>query len=50
MKGELRNSMLIKRLEMLARDLVVYGGLIRRQFLHDLDSPYESNTYAARYR
>jgi NAD(P)H-dependent FMN reductase len=50
MKGELRNSMLIQRLEMLARDLVVYGGLIRRQFLHDLDSPYESNTYAARYR
>lgn len=50
MKGELRNSMLIKRLEMLARDLVVYGGLIRRQFLQDLDSPYESNTYAARYR
>ena len=50
MKGELRNSMLIQRLEMLARDLVVYGGLIRRQFLQDLDSPYESNTYAARYR
>src|SRR5918911_643330 len=46
-KGEIRNSMLIKRLEMLARDLVVYGGLIRQQFLQDLDSPYESNTYAA---
>ena len=50
MKGELRNSLLIQRLEMLARDLVVYGGLIRQQFLQDLDSPYESNTYAARYR
>ena len=49
-KGEIRNSILVQRLEMLARDLVVYGSLIRRQFLQDLNSTEESNTYAARYR
>src|SRR5919197_4038635 len=48
-KGEIRNSILVQRLEMLARDLVVYGSLIRWQFLQDLNSTEESNTYAARY-
>lgn len=47
--GELVNSLLAKRLRMLARDLIVYGKLIRAQFLHDLSSK-ESDTFAARYR
>jgi len=34
--GEVVNSLLDKRLRMLARDLVVYGELIRGQFLQDL--------------
>lgn len=34
--GEVINSLLDKRLRMLARDLVVYGELIRGQFLQDL--------------
>jgi len=37
------------RLEMLARDLVVYGDIIRQQFVKDLDSA-SSNTFASRYR
>lgn len=37
------------RLDMLARDLVVYGDLIRQQFVKDLsDDP--ANTFASRYR
>lgn len=38
-----------RRLRMLARDLVIYGTLIREQFLRDLegDAP---DTFAARYR
>jgi NAD(P)H-dependent FMN reductase len=47
--GEIVNSLLAKRLRMLARDLIVYGKLIREQFLHDLSSK-ESDTFAARYR
>ena len=47
--GELVNSLLAKRLRMLARDLIVYGKLIRAQFLQDLSSK-ESDTFAARYR
>jgi NAD(P)H-dependent FMN reductase len=47
--GELVKSLLAKRLRMLARDLIVYGKLIRAQFLHDLSSK-ESDTFAARYR
>jgi NAD(P)H-dependent FMN reductase len=47
--GEIVNSLLAKRLRMLARDLIVYGKLIRAQFLHDLSSK-ESDTFAARYR
>jgi hypothetical protein len=34
--GEVINSLLDKRLRMLARVLVVYGELIRGQFLQDL--------------
>jgi NAD(P)H-dependent FMN reductase len=47
--GEIANSLLTKRLRMLARDLVVYGELIRKQFVQDLSSK-ESDTFAARYR
>jgi FMN reductase len=47
--GEIVSSLLTKRLRMLARDLIVYGKLIRKQFLQDLSSK-ESDTFAARYR
>jgi len=47
--GEIVNSLLAKRLRMLARDLIVYGKLMRAQFLQDLSSK-ESDTFAARYR
>jgi NAD(P)H-dependent FMN reductase len=47
--GQIINSQLSKRLNMLARDLVVYGNLIRDQFRKDLEG-HESDTYAARYR
>jgi NAD(P)H-dependent FMN reductase len=47
--GEIVSSLLTKRLRMLARDLIIYGGLIRKQFLQDLSSK-ESDTFAARYR
>lgn len=47
--GEVVNSLLDKRLRMLARDLVVYGKLIRGQFLQDLSSEV-IDTFVARYR
>lgn len=37
------------RLDMLARDLVIYGNIIRQQFVKDLDGDF-SNTFASRYR
>jgi hypothetical protein len=40
---------LSKRLNMLARDLVVYGRLIRNQFKKDLLAN-DQDTYAAKYR
>jgi NAD(P)H-dependent FMN reductase len=48
-KGEIVNSLLVKRLRMLARDLVVYGKLIRDQFLRDISTEV-SDTFATRYR
>jgi NAD(P)H-dependent FMN reductase len=48
-RGEIVNSELSKRLNMLARDLIVYGKLIRDQFKKDLEGPYP-DTYAAKYR
>src|SRR3989449_4328819 len=48
-KGEIVDSLLVKRLKILARDLVVYGKLIREQFLRDITSNI-SDTFAARYR
>jgi NAD(P)H-dependent FMN reductase len=47
--GELSNARLSKRLEMMSRDLMVYGGLIRQQFASDLGSS-EQDTFAAHYR
>src|ERR687898_1846699 len=47
--GEIINGLLDKRLDIFARDLVVYGKLIREQFLQDISSGV-SNTFAARYR
>jgi NAD(P)H-dependent FMN reductase len=47
--GQIVSSLLTKRLRMLARDLIVYGGLIRKQFVQDLSSK-ESDTFVARYR
>jgi FMN reductase len=48
-EGKVVNTVLDKRLKMLARDLVVYGGLIRGQFLQDLSSDV-TDTFVARYR
>jgi FMN reductase len=42
------NLKLESRLDMLARDLVVYGDLLRQQFVKDLGSSV--NTFASRYR
>ena len=43
------NPKLESRLDMLARDLVVYGDIIRQQFVRDLIG-VSSNTFASRYR
>ena len=47
-KGEIINDLLVKRLDMLAHDLITYGKLIREQFLKDI-SDNVLNTFAARY-
>jgi len=47
--GALQNPRVELRLKMMARDLVVYGTLIRGQFIEDLAGP-EANTFAATYR
>ncbi|HET6800866.1 MAG TPA: NAD(P)H-dependent oxidoreductase [Nitrososphaeraceae archaeon] len=49
-KGNLINSVLAKRIKMLARDLVTYGILIRRQFLEDVANQEISDTFATHYR
>lgn len=46
--GQIVNKRLQTRMEMLARDLVVYGELIYSQFMKDIDST-ESNTFAHYY-
>jgi FMN reductase len=48
--GNFVNSALAKRIKMLARDLVTYGTLIRRQFLQDVANPGISETFATHYR
>jgi NAD(P)H-dependent FMN reductase len=49
-KREIVNSALINRIKILARDLSVYGKLIRNQFLIDVTNKEISETYAAHYR
>jgi azobenzene reductase len=48
-KGVLKNAKVEARLRMMARDLVIYGALIRQQFLSDL-AGNESRTFASAYR
>lgn len=45
----LTNPRVARRLRMLARDLIVYGALVRGQFQHDLANGV-TETFAARYR
>ncbi|HJU35608.1 MAG TPA: NAD(P)H-dependent oxidoreductase [Nitrososphaera sp.] len=47
--GEIGNVKLSSRLRMMTRDLVIYGRLIRDQFIRDFGSN-ESDTFAANYR
>jgi NAD(P)H-dependent FMN reductase len=47
--GVVTNPRVEARLKMMARDLVTYGAIIRRQFLMDRASP-EAQTFAAAYR
>jgi FMN reductase len=47
---EIVNSALVNRIKILARDLSVYGRLIRNQFLKDVANKDISETYAAHYR
>lgn len=49
-KKEVINRKLLSRLDMLARDLVVYGKLIRKQFVNDLLQNTPVNTFAAYYK
>jgi len=46
--GQIVNKRLQSRMEMLARDLVVYGGIIYSQFTNDRDSS-EPNSFAHYY-
>ena len=46
--GAISNARLQGRLEMLARDLTIYGELIHGQFIRDLNDR-SSNSFAARY-
>jgi FMN reductase len=48
-EGLLKNAKVQARLRMLARDLVVYGGIIHRQFLTDVAGT-DAATFAANYR
>ena len=47
-RGEIANKSLSLRLEMLARDIVVYSKLLRKQFLEDVTNK-ESFTFAKYY-
>ena len=47
--GAITNPRLEQRLRMTARDLVVYGSLLREQFIRDL-ADVDPDTFAARYR
>jgi FMN reductase len=47
--GTIKNSKLNSRLNMLSRDLTVYGEIIRKQFLNDLDANV-SNSFSSHYK
>lgn len=47
--NEIANAKLTKRLQMMSRDLIVYGKLIPGQFMRDLGSS-DPHTFAAHYR
>jgi hypothetical protein len=49
-KREIVNSAWVKRIKILARDLSVYGKLIRNQFMTDVANKDVAETYAANYR
>ena len=49
-KRAIVNSVLMNRIKILARDLSVYGKLIRNQFLMDIANKEVPETYAAHYR
>jgi NAD(P)H-dependent FMN reductase len=49
LSGNVTNKMLLQRMQMLARDIVIYGKLHRDQFLQDLQSN-ELHTFAFHYR
>jgi hypothetical protein len=49
-RRDLISRKLASRLDMLARDLVVYGKLIREQFVNDLLQSSLVNTFAGYYR
>jgi NAD(P)H-dependent FMN reductase len=48
-RRQIINTQLVRRIDSFARDLVVYGSLINRQFRKDLNSTI-SNSYAVHYR
>ncbi|HEX8492385.1 MAG TPA: NAD(P)H-dependent oxidoreductase [Pyrinomonadaceae bacterium] len=48
-EGKIQNASVARRLRMLARDLCVYGTIIREQFIADLTDD-EPDTFVARYR
>jgi len=48
-EGNIMRPLVAERLQMLARDLVVYGAIIREQFERDIGGT-ATDTFAARYR
>jgi FMN reductase len=49
-REEITNASLNKRLRMFARDIIVYGDLIRAQFLQDIVDDNLLDTFAVRYK
>lgn len=49
-RAEITNVLLKKRLRMFARDIVVYGDLIRAQFMQDIVDDNLLDTFAIRYK
>lgn len=47
--GKLTNARIEQRIKMMSRDLVVYGRLVRGQFIQDIAGGFDE-TFAARYR